>query len=600
MIRSRRPQALSGQEGASANRFASDDVMKSQVLLPNKVKDYIEEHNMQEVVTQALDALVKRRPADPFGELMIAFAHRAKDYPDFYGLRSLPNFPAKGSLWCEVLVTLHGTNVVIHAASLPARLFRAVPNDDDDAVPHEDGLAPCNTRLSASLEDLGSCSGAAAMLLDQVVGEKILKRLSCIDFQELHVRILDCLQDSDIILPDYQAAAGALVELLLAAAAKACNMTQLGFLQECVHHAQVTESMSIGRARSPALGMGTQCNRGSILSRATTPIRPSTPPLQPSPQLLEPMDFQEWRNEWPSLTFDVVHGGGPAPVLTSSLFRVAVALTLHSAGSSVEDPWSGEDPPVNCVELLASAAKSISEKLAARLAGDKKGPAAACVVDGTVYAPEGLAATLQLVKDVTNAAVSSQESSGVIFCGASDRWNAEDGAYEIEVGTRLNLEQLVGLYSEIFESTNGWLSALVQPFAVEDAEAGCTALADRCPSLLLLQDSGPDGKPSALSGYPGYVCHLSSWRSSSHALQMYVSQSAGLRQGAALMQLAEESTWRSIDLLLAIPTLRHIYFSNAVLKREEAWRPLADDLQDILLNAGCAQESCKSPAWSFG
>merc|ERR1740138_876567 len=108
----------------------------------------------------------------------------------------------------------------------------------------------------------------------------------------------------------------------------------------------------------------------------------------------------------------------------------------------------------------------------------------------------GLVQTMQLAQKAAETAAGGrvEETSGVLLACGDEAWVEEEGVYEVELGKKLSLEELVDFYDELIGATEGdWLQAIVQPFRLEDAAAGCEMLHARRPKVRLLLDFGAAG-----------------------------------------------------------------------------------------------------------
>lgn len=115
--------------------------MKNEVLLPENVRQYLEDHKLQEAVTSALNGLLKTLPSDPYGVLAEEFAKRAVSPPQFVGFCRQDPWQ-DDQLKFFIVVSVRGFPVRVHSMSLSIEPFGKPEEPEGDGEAEEGAEKP--------------------------------------------------------------------------------------------------------------------------------------------------------------------------------------------------------------------------------------------------------------------------------------------------------------------------------------------------------------------------------------------------------------------------------------------------------------------------
>jgi len=533
--------------------------MKNEVLLPEQVRTYLEEHKLQEAVTSALNGLLKSLPADPYGVLAEEFAKRAKSPPQFVGFSRQDPWQ-DDQLKFFVVVNIRGFPVRVHTMTLSSELFGKpdppqVDPDAEEPVEQTEEEEPVESKIGEFMVEFGQSS---------------LEGQSVDAFLTLHER---CNHLSEFEYgADVPALTATISDHLLQASANAMNKSPLGFLQYL---------LTLRAHPPPPNPDGTQ-PPPLTLSEIHEQVRAS-PPLQASE------DFAVWYTRWPSFTYPVFYGGAPGGCMPSKL-RLCVALSPFATAPDQEPTPATEGAPEECPRLgffksITSVSARVNEEAGKLYQADKA--LAGLVVDGVNYSHvEGLKATAGCLRKAVQAAVTKEEDAyGVLIAGADEAWIAEELVYEIENGKKLNLEELVDLYADLCE--DGWIKTIVQPFRLDDFSEGSVLLRSKCPDVHIAADFGSDPPHSIPKGDSGYGFAPSfAGYSAPLALRQYIDRVKGWPQESMQLVSLPENTGACpsfIEVALACSDTKQILIPKEI--SEEGLMKINERLDDMLWRA---------------
>mmetsp|Transcript_18991 Transcript_18991/g.35615 ORF Transcript_18991/g.35615 Transcript_18991/m.35615 type:complete len:498 (-) Transcript_18991:106-1599(-) len=112
--------------------------IRNDVLLPDAVRDYIVEHNLEKVVTSALNCVIQHMPEDPYARLAEELSKSSISAPRFVTLRPDTSVPRR-LLQFHVVVATRGVNIRIHRlrlgdALLPAEKDNNLQGKDEEKM----------------------------------------------------------------------------------------------------------------------------------------------------------------------------------------------------------------------------------------------------------------------------------------------------------------------------------------------------------------------------------------------------------------------------------------------------------------------------------
>eukprot|EP00746_Dinoflagellata_sp_MGD_P118072 gnl/MRDRNA2_/MRDRNA2_54109_c0_seq2.p1 gnl/MRDRNA2_/MRDRNA2_54109_c0~~gnl/MRDRNA2_/MRDRNA2_54109_c0_seq2.p1 ORF type:complete len:532 (+),score=107.62 gnl/MRDRNA2_/MRDRNA2_54109_c0_seq2:92-1687(+) len=521
--------------------------MKNEVLLPEQVRAYLEEHKLQEAVTSALNGLLKSLPSDPYGVLAEEFAKRAVSPPQFVGFRRQDPWQDE-QLKFFVVVSIRGFPVRVHTMSLSRELFgKPEPPAEEEGAEEQE---PVETEGPSIESQIGS------FLLE--FGVNALEGESVNGFLTLHERC-NQLQEFEYGC-DLPKLTAVLSDHLLQACGNAMNKSPLGFLQYLL-------TLRGGHANPD----GSKPNLQQLHEQ-----------VRASPPLGVPEDFAGFR--WPAFTFPVYYGGAPGGAMPTKL-RVCVALTPFATLPDQEVAAAVEGAPEECPRLgffktVTMVAKRVNEE-----AGKLCPPN--LIVDGINYcSTDGVKATAGLVRKAVQVAVASPDDTyGVLVAGADEAWVAEESMYELETGKKLNLEELVDLYADLCE--DGWIKTIVQPFRLDDFSEGSALLRSKCPDLHIAADFGSESPPATLPkgdvyGYAPCFEGLSA----PEALKQYIDRVKGWPQDSMQFVSVSEAAGECpsfVEVALACSDTKQILIPKEI--GEEGLVKINERLDDMLWRA---------------
>eukprot|EP00928_Gymnodinium_smaydae_P100178 TRINITY_DN9767_c0_g3_i1.p1 TRINITY_DN9767_c0_g3~~TRINITY_DN9767_c0_g3_i1.p1 ORF type:complete len:592 (-),score=138.80 TRINITY_DN9767_c0_g3_i1:189-1964(-) len=491
--------------------------LKNEVLLPEEVRNYLNEHKIDEVVAAALSGLVSRMPVDPIGHVASEIAVAAADAqapPRLAELRPDCGAAAPEDLRFDVVILVGGIRAAVGSVQFAGNLYEPPPPPAEDAAADaaEDEAAAAATpsaaerararrRLSDFLLEFFQKHFAGASVYDLAglhsVDAPAGQSDNIPDFHQRCAELAGAPLLDDACPVDVRRATAVLVGALLDACARAVDATCLELLQRLLLRA------------------------AGVFERAGREVNLASPPLRSS------RDFKVWRPLWPGLAMPLFLGGGPSCIRPASL-RICAAFTPFSAGAATSvDPEAPEDCPVpGWCKTVARMARGAAENAAKALQADKA--AAAMVVDGLSYChPGGLQQTLTMARQAAEAAApgAASEVFGVLVAAAEEAWVDADGMYELEVGKPLSLEGLVEFYAQLLAEP--WIRMIIRPFKSSDMAAGCEMLHAQFPDVRLVADASPDQDapvppPPARSGHGArYSCAMNLEGSAALALNRY-------------------------------------------------------------------------------
>jgi hypothetical protein len=533
--------------------------MKNEVLLPEQVQQYLEEHKLQEAVTSALNGLLKTLPSDPYGVLAEEFAKRAVSPPQFVGFRRQDPWQ-DDQLKFFIVVSIRGFPVRVHSMALSSELF-GMPEPPQEGADQTEG--------DPQVEDAGSVQSKIGDFILEF-GQAALEGQSVDAFLTLHER---CNQLSEFEYGcDLPAVTAMLSDHLLQASANSMNKSPLGFLQYLL-----TLRIPPPPSSNPD---------GTMLS-----LREIHEQVRASPPLRAPEDFEVWHMRWPRFTFPIYYGGGPSSC-TAQKLRCCVALSPFVAVPEQEAAPAVklEGVPEQCPGLgffrsVTTVAQRVNEEAGKLYQADKA--LAALVVDGINYAhTNGLKETVGSMHKAVQAAVANpEEAYGVLIAGADEAWVAEELVYELENGKKLNLEELVDFYADLCE--DGWIKTIVQPFRLDDFSEGSVLLRSKCPDVHIAADFASTDPPTSLPkgdmyGYAPSFAGLSA----PAALRQYVDRVKGWPQDSmqcvCLPATAGECP-SLVEVALACSDTKQIVIPKEVA--EEGLLKINERLDDMLWRA---------------
>lgn len=455
--------------------------LKKEELLPNEVRIYLKKHSLDEVVTTALNRVLKKLPQDPVASVVKDLSSRCTAAPSFDSLRQ---DCSTGPLHFDIVLSIRGTRVAVHSLDfqdilLPPPAEEPPPQPSAQPTPRKESKAPKEskkgskepvgepvveapplpsieerarrqrhaTRVAAFVENFFAESFKGASVYEVPTFDERCKGLAAAPAAE------DCPP------VDFTRASAVLLDALLIAAARALDVTCQEFLRRCLC----------------AGGLG--------------------PDVPAAPSLCALSDLTIWRSRWPRVAMPLFHGGGPS-IITQPSLRCCTALSPFAVGAAEDSPEDCEDcPPFGWLRAVLQAARAAQAEAVKALQADKG--TAALVVEGVPFAhPLGLVKTMEMTRQATETAVGGgrNEAAGVLIANADKAWIEEEQVYELKAGDKLDVEKLVDFYAELTE--DGWVSMIIQPFRVEDASEGCAMLRERRPALRLVMDFGDDPPPS--------------------------------------------------------------------------------------------------------
>jgi hypothetical protein len=464
--------------------------LKNEVLLPDAVRDYLNGHRIDEVVSAAMNDVTKRMPPDPLGHLAEILAVPAKNTPPrLVELRIDCSRPLK-DLRFDIIAVIQGARVTVGTVCFEGVLFKKQVKDDDGAEAAAVGDYQKGRdqerqwRLAKFVQDFF---------------EESFDGSSVDDYASYHGR---CAGLAKAPLPgegyevDLPRATAALTDALLDGCARSLNITRVEFVRRLFEKAQATQLEKV--LRSDASSFGPAC----------------------SPPLRTRGDFVAWRKRWPLFAVPVFHGGCPsggavAPMQPPSL-RCCAAFSPFAMASPAESDMPKDFPALGWVTSTARLALAAIAEGHKALQADKA--AATLVAEGVAYGhPTGILQTVKMTKNAALAALGPAaaekeiETAGVLIAAAEEAWIDEEGVYELETGKKLSLEGLVELYAQLTE--DAWVKMIVRPFRPDDMSAGCELLRAERPEVCLVADSPADAPPPKpppipLKGMPGepYGC----------------------------------------------------------------------------------------------
>lgn len=471
------------------------DGMRNEILMPEAVRSYLQQHKLDEIVVAALNSCAKVMPDDPFGHIAIRLAENCSAPPTFIKLEYDPLEP--GDLRFHVVASIRGIHVRVHTLSFDGVLFQKPPAPDET-----EEAVQLSRQVSQQSEAVSGAGGVSLLeaLSEQVEAnerEKILVSFlegffktafenvfvdDLTSFNERCAGLIDAPVPGEGFTVDLPRATAFLTNELINTAAQCLSTSGLELFQSALARAGVAEF--------------------------------STPPLK------TPEDLSLWRGQsmWPLISMPVFYGGGPS-VLRVPALRFCAAFTPFAAPATTPD--APEDcPSLDWFSVVCQLARDARAEAVKGLQADKA--LASLVVDGIAYGhPEGLLQTARLARKAAEAAAGElgpSETSGVLLAYATEAWVAEEDVYEFETGKKLTLEELVNLYGELAEE--GWVKMVVQPFRQEDLSAGCELLRARAPGLRLVADLTGTIHKSKLKG-EAYSCPLRPSGSVPEVLRQY-------------------------------------------------------------------------------
>jgi hypothetical protein len=527
--------------------------MKNEVLLPEQVRAYLEEHKLQEAVTSALNGLLKSLPSDPYGVLAEEFAKRAVSPPQFVGFRRQDPWQ-DNQLKFFVVVSIRGFPVRVHTMTLSSDLFG---RPEPPAVGEDQEEPPVETEGESSIPSM-----IAEFLLE--FGQNSLEGQSVDAFLTLHER---CNQLSEFEYGcDLPRLTATLSDHLLQASGNAMNKSPLGFLQYLL------------TLRAHANPDGSEPT-----------LREMHEQVRASPPLQAPDDFTIWHTRWPAFTFPVYYGGAPGGCMPAKL-RLCVALPPFVSCPDQELLPAVDGAPEECPRLgffksVTMVAQRVNEEAGKLYQAEKT--LGGLVVDGVNYShTDGLKASVGFLRKAVQAAVANPDDTyGVLFAGADEAWVAEELVYELESGKKLNLEELVDLYADLCE--DGWVKTIVQPFRLDDFSEGSALLRSKCPDLHIAAEFEEGVPPTSLPkgdvyGYSPNFTGLSA----PAALKQYIDRVKGWPQDSMQCVSLPEAAGEHpslVEVALACSDTKQILIPKEI--GEEGLVKINERLDDMLWRA---------------
>eukprot|EP00933_Yihiella_yeosuensis_P074662 TRINITY_DN83650_c0_g1_i1.p1 TRINITY_DN83650_c0_g1~~TRINITY_DN83650_c0_g1_i1.p1 ORF type:complete len:570 (+),score=117.45 TRINITY_DN83650_c0_g1_i1:95-1711(+) len=524
------------------------ETIKKETLLPDAVRDYTKNHDLENVITTALNNVIQKMPEDPYAFLAEELSKSSNSAPRLESLEPDSTVPRR-ELRFDVVVATRGVRVRIHSLSLGTALFPTPEAADGEEAEDEPDEVKAQEweKLIAWIQDFFTNSFG-----NSVVDE----------YLAFHER---CEGISSAPLPgkadvDVSRVTVSLTNELLTAGASAMDMTPMDFMQRLLSRNGCGDWIS--------------------------------PPLR------EPQDLGLWRKRWPRIALPVLFGGGPS-VLKVPTFRCCAALTPFGMLEPPTPPEEEDEqansapvddlPPFGWLYSLVQAIKASQGEAVKALQADKA--TAAMVVEGIPYGPGSLAQIVQMTQKAIEASLGAvsgnpAEASGVLIMNADEAWLEEEEVYEVETGKHLSLEELVDLYAELTE--DGWVKTLVQPFRQEDAETGCELLHDRRPDLHVVQDFGVDQDQEA-DEIPEEITCSCLWRVPSTLpliLRQYVQQVPQWHEGTLGFGHCAMLDAEAANLPLALDALLAGSMTHVILPAEDvsdaAYQKLSDHADEVL------------------
>lgn len=530
--------------------------MKNEVLLPERVREYLKEHHIQGVITSALNKLLTKLPEDPFSSLAEDLAEHCVSAPELVALRRDREIP-RGEIRFDVVVSVRGVRARVHSFVLQKELVPALCKDistGDAAHDLAENVAR-EEKLVAFLEEwfresLGGTSVDCFLSFYDTVSEG----LALADLGEAKEEGEE--EESKVF--DVPRTSSLLVDELLVAASNATDTTSLGFLQQ-------------------------------LLSRFG--------PDYASPPLRCTADVAAWHSRWPRLAFPTINAGPPSSLKPASM-RFCAALTPFAAGAPEADPGLPEDflasgaPNIGFVGAVSELGRAVQAEVAKLMQADKA--LAPLVVNGVPHA-QGFADSLQLLQKAGEAVVGEGNNtlSCVLLAAATEAWIDDEGVYEIEAGKKLTLEQLVELYAEVCE--DGFVKTIVQPFRLEDVSTGCELLASRRPEVRLVMDYGEATPPLPGKGsHHSFVAHVPP-RFPARVLREVGEATKAWREAGGCARVvsidaeAASTSASPLDVALAVEGAEVVLFSSEVAPEDLV--SMSDRMDEVLYRAAYGDDA---------
>lgn len=471
--------------------------MKNDVLLPHGVRNYLEKHKLDDAISTALEGVLRNQPEDPLGYIAEEMSHRSFASPGFSRIEFNGTSPDVNDLIFDIYMSVRGVPARMNSMNLgPCLLKVAVPSSGSEDG--EGGAAAAEEAARLKQAKDAAAGDLAAQARRQRARERLIRFVeknfnegfaesSVDDFLYFQDRCASLIKG--VPLPEGMAPvspmelSSVLLEALLVSCCRALDTTVLDFLRRVFVHAQLPNLLA--------------------------------PPLR------SVADLPLWRERWPKLALPALtaaqclapaaaKGAAPTELFrpASLCFALAIGPFAQALGA---EPTAAGQPPKGWVASSSGALEPISAE-AVKLAQAEKAPSLAVMVKHVRKAAE----------TVIGADGVAQETNGVLIAAASEAWVVDEetgeGAYEIELGKKLSLEQLVDLYEEAAE--DGWLRMILDPFRHEDASVGCELLKARKPELRLVQDFGQGGPPGVKGEM--YSCPLKLEGSMPATIRSYV------------------------------------------------------------------------------
>lgn len=447
--------------------------MKNNIYLPAAVRGYLHHHRLDEVVVGALNDAAKVMPDDPFGYVAERFAEHCASAPGFFRLQFTPG--KVGELSFHIIARIRGIHARVGVVRFDEMLFQMKAPASVVAEGGEEEAPPSEEERTAAV---------ATAVAGQDKAERHRRQMKIINFLEqffktnfcnvlvedvlgLHER---CASIGAAPVPiigaevNLQRAAAGVTQALIDAGSRALNVPVLELLQRALVNAGLSDFVSL-------------------------PLRTQE-------------DLATWRSQglWPRVAYPIFHAGSPSVLRPASMrFCAAFSPFIWEPATATPGTLVG-CPPLGWVPKAMQLGRKAASEAAAALAKEKDKNIQALAVGGVAYGhPEGVLTTARLARQAAEAAAAAEagggrtgpdlaaEISGVLLAYAEDAWLAEEDVYEVEVGKKLTLEQLVNLYAELAEE--GWVRMIVEPFRGEDVSAGCELLHARAPGLRLVLDA---------------------------------------------------------------------------------------------------------------
>eukprot|EP00929_Paragymnodinium_shiwhaense_P105104 TRINITY_DN70007_c0_g1_i1.p1 TRINITY_DN70007_c0_g1~~TRINITY_DN70007_c0_g1_i1.p1 ORF type:complete len:573 (+),score=161.90 TRINITY_DN70007_c0_g1_i1:92-1810(+) len=549
----------------------SKDILKNQVLLPTKVKAYLEQHQLDAQMTAALNDILKTMPADPLGYVAGVLAEKCFSAPRLAGLRPDLRQPL-GQLRFDILATVKGARVRIGSVAFGDVLFTPLPKEDpvdiDGDPPDETAEAEEDEKVREEVQEpLSVVAMQKGMVQErewelvkflQQFFEKSFVGASVEEFTAFPTRCagLSAAKAPEGLRVDVQKASSALLSALLEACSASLDMTSMEFLQ-----------YALAKAMPP--GCQESC---------------SAPPLR------HLGDMPAFRSHWPSFAFPAFHGGGPGSLRVASA-RICITAKPAFVGGALteESTFADQCPTAGWVTSAVRVAVAGLGEAAKVLASDKA--SAACVVEGVPYShPAGLVQTIRLARKAGEQAAGAggvSETKGLLVANADEAWLEEEGVYEVETGKKLSLQELVDLY--VLAAEDDWLQMIVRPFRPEDMATGSELLREQRPDVRCVASAAADGEePLKAPAGPTPEAYSAAMDLNGETLSQFVNRGPSWRVGGhglgRLLRLSTstaKSMATAVEVALALPDTEVILLEADAT--EEDFVPLAA-AADSLLN----------------